>query len=204
MKSATSTIRYFAYGSQCNVEGVKKRGIHPISSVPAMLPGYKLHFKLMGMGIVEKEDGAETHGVLHELNDADWKRMCEIEVRCLPLLRALSLSNCKAEISSPLKVRSVRLQIRGIRRLQGGYAPSELEVFPYNGTPTTAYVFTVGDQMVLTEDSKPTDRYIHVIAKASLVGIPSLLTLRASSSFYATARGGTSSSFFCFAHSYQM
>lgn len=92
--STSSTVRYFAYGSNMNpktFEGV--RAMRPLSSVPVVLRGYELAFNVPGLPLVEPSfasvrvarEGAngrfsnECHGVAHLISLDEWQRLVRSE-----------------------------------------------------------------------------------------------------------------------------
>ncbi|GAB4824103.1 hypothetical protein N2152v2_011149 [Parachlorella kessleri] len=87
----------FAYGANMcpsKVEGA--RGLRPLQSLPASLPGWRLSFTHRGgMGNLVRVDagaagdGGSVHGVLHLLSHSDWAKLAnmEHEYRYMGLLR---------------------------------------------------------------------------------------------------------------------
>lgn len=82
-----ATVRYFAFGANMARRVlVKRRGIHPLASVPARLDGYALQFSLRGLPLFEPafativaSPGESTWGVLHTLTTPDLARLDRIE-----------------------------------------------------------------------------------------------------------------------------
>ena len=77
----TETLQnYFAIGAMLNPTSMRLRNIHPASSTPAKLPGFRLHFfGEAGMAeAVPDQDGC-LHGVIHVLNDDEARRLDKIE-----------------------------------------------------------------------------------------------------------------------------
>jgi gamma-glutamylcyclotransferase (GGCT)/AIG2-like uncharacterized protein YtfP len=77
---------YFAYGSNMNVEVLKKLGVEPISQQKAQLRGYRLVFnkivdKLFGVGLanLDRSVNSLVEGVLYEIKEEDIPKLDELE-----------------------------------------------------------------------------------------------------------------------------
>lgn len=81
-------INYFGYGSNMDLTALRAKGVVPVSSVPATLPGWRLEFSVEhffrhegGMGnIRETRDPADrVLGTLHRCSDADLAALDRLE-----------------------------------------------------------------------------------------------------------------------------
>ncbi|CAG9467131.1 unnamed protein product [Pedinophyceae sp. YPF-701] len=73
-------IFYFAIGSMCNREGMRRRGVESRAGWAARLPGFRLAFDLRGgFGNIRPAWGGEMHGVLHAMDAERWEKLRQIE-----------------------------------------------------------------------------------------------------------------------------
>jgi len=78
---AMEFVEYLAVGSMMNKTSITMRGIFPMESRAARLPGYKLLFGMAnGFAAAEKVDGEEMHGVLHRITSKELAVLDKIEV----------------------------------------------------------------------------------------------------------------------------
>jgi len=71
---------YFAIGAMLNPVSLRLRNIHPVSSRPAKLPRFRLHFfGEAGMAEALPAEGSCLHGVIHVLSDDEAHRLDVIE-----------------------------------------------------------------------------------------------------------------------------
>jgi hypothetical protein len=83
-----SLVLYFAYGSNMNSSVMKgRRALDPISQTPAFCAGHRLAFSALGFPPLEPSFASIEpstiknlcHGVLYDLNQLDWLKLCASE-----------------------------------------------------------------------------------------------------------------------------
>ena len=89
IRPSTKSYNYFAYGSNvCKSTMENLRGIQPLASCPAILPGHELRFNIPGIPLLEPSwasvepcDEVEkvVHGVLYKLTEEDFTTVCRSE-----------------------------------------------------------------------------------------------------------------------------
>ena len=76
----TTLHNYLAIGAMLNPTSMRLRNIHPVSSTPAKLPGFRLHFfGEAGMAEALPDQDGCLHGVIHVLNDDEARHLDKIE-----------------------------------------------------------------------------------------------------------------------------
>ena len=141
-----TAYHYFAIGSMTNTTALSLRDLTPISSRPAMLPGYRLVFRGNGgMASAEKTDTLVTHD---DIDQEDYPFDCIHGV--LHLLTASDMQT--------------------LDYFEGGYDKQECKVLLYDKvTEISAFVYVMHKSAWPVAGPHPhilpTERYLDIIAK---------------------------------------
>ncbi|AKF09356.1 cytochrome b5 domain-containing protein [Sandaracinus amylolyticus] len=126
-------FHYFGYGSNLSVISLRAKGVHPLSSEPAILEGWRLTFDIPdffpiegGTGNIQPATDDAVHGVLHACRDADLARLDQLE--------ALGVT----------------------------YRRVETSVTTYGGRRVRAYAY-VGIPDILDARCRPSERYRNIL-----------------------------------------
>jgi hypothetical protein len=130
---------YFGYGSNMDLTSLRAKGVEPLLSLPAELPGWRLRFNVRhffrhegGVGNIERSDDPAERvlGVLHRCDDHQ--------------LAALDAAEAEGH----------------------GYRRIEVDVRTANG-PVTALTY-VGMPGFLDEHCRPTQRYLNILLQGAI------------------------------------
>lgn len=129
---------YFGYGSNLSVVSLRAKGVDPLTSEPAVLPGWRLAFDIPdffaiegGTGNIQPSDDDAVHGVLH---------------------------GCRSRHLAVLD----QLEAVGSR-----YRRVETTVLTYAGRAVRAYVY-LGLESVLDPTLRPSERYRNILVKGAV------------------------------------
>ncbi len=132
-------FHYFGYGSNMELASLRAKGVEPLRSERAALPGWRLRFNIThwfrhegGVGniVPSDEPGAVVRGVVHTCPDGQLERMDALE-------------SC------------------GV-----GYDRVEVDVRTDSGETITAYTY-VGRPVLVDDSCLPTRRYLNILVKGA-------------------------------------
>lgn len=81
MPDKYSTLNYFCYGSNMDINRMIKRGVTPISAKSGLLSGYRLVFNKLGskkdvvFANIQKDDSSYVEGVLYLITEDDLSKI---------------------------------------------------------------------------------------------------------------------------------
>jgi hypothetical protein len=146
-------IHYFGYGSNMNMTSLAAKGVHPRSSRPARLPGWRLLFNVHhwfehegGVGNIcpSDEPTAEVRGVMHVCDDSDLAKLDAVE--------SYGVGYDRVEVELELDALD---------------SPNALDSPSQTASTTTALAY-VGIESYLDDSCRPTLRYLNIIIDGAI------------------------------------
>uniref|UniRef100_A0A383VZE1 Gamma-glutamylcyclotransferase n=2 Tax=Tetradesmus obliquus TaxID=3088 RepID=A0A383VZE1_TETOB len=172
-QSSEGSVWYFAFGSMVNIVGLKRRGLIPYESQPALIHGYRLAFQLGGMANLVPDAAATCHGVLHHVTADMFKVLCKIEatydiitVTATPYTPYSSSRSSSCDCAeAPAAASQQAPAVASALAAAPAAAPGT------HGSPLTATAFIVQPEHMAQQQqehpewhsSLPSDRYIRII-----------------------------------------